>query len=588
MDIRVTHISVNKRGQPQRDQQRVAGPEIIIGRGSQCQIHLPDSRVALEHARITVSDAGATLEAEPGRVQVNGRSVDRVKLAVGDHIEAGPYVFEVEDPPPGLPLALAITLASPLQTIGDGRRYGLRAPRLSKRRLAYIGFIGTLLLCLLVPIAPDLLGYRATASTKLPTGGTPEVVNAAAVKLVQAWNPGPVSSAHQPFGDDCRACHQFPFVQVLDLSCISCHKQIKEHVPAAELTGPQGQAFRDTRCAECHRDHKGMQMAPHAQEECASCHRDVKSVAGKAESGKATDFRTEHPEFRLSLLDANKPDVIRRVRMGKPASPDLVERSNLKFNHKLHLDPGGVRDPEGKRDVGGTRDSQGRRTILKCADCHQPEVGGRLIAPISMEQHCQRCHSLAFEPQVTKRQVVHGDEAQMATMLREFYARLVLGDVPPDVNPPKDLPRMRPGAVLSYQERQQALRIADQKANLVLRELFETREVCSTCHEVTRKESAAGWKIAPVRVAQIWMPQALFTHAKHSTAKCETCHDVSNSKDAKTIAMPDIAKCRECHVGAKAVTGKVTSDCATCHKFHEGGDFWHGVTQAQMLPQRRK
>ena len=26
----------------------------------------------------------------------------------------------------------------------------------------------------------------------------------------------------------------------------------------------------------------------------------------------------------------------------------MVERSNLKFNHALHLDPGGVRDPEGK------------------------------------------------------------------------------------------------------------------------------------------------------------------------------------------------------------------------------------------------
>ncbi len=184
--------------------------------------------------------------------------------------------------------------------------------------------------------------------------------------------------------------------------------------------------------------------------------------------------------------------------------------------------------------------------------------------------------------------MVHGDEAQIATMLREFYARLVLGDVPPDVNPPKDLPRMRPGAVLTYAERQQALRIADQKANLVLRELFETRQVCSTCHEVTRKSDSVGWKIAPVRVAQIWMPQAMFSHAKHSTEACTQCHNVSQSKDSEHIAMPDIAKCRECHVGARPVTGKVTSDCATCHKFHEGKDFWHGVMQAQMLPPGKK
>ncbi len=325
-------------------------------------------------------------------------------------------------------------------------------------------------------------------------------------------------------------------------------------------------------------------MAPRAQEQCAECHRDVKSVAAEATSEKATDFRTDHPEFRLSLLDADKPDAIRRVRQSKPASPDMVERSNLKFNHKLHLDPGGVRDPEGKRDAAGARDAQGRRTVLKCADCHQPNTGGLLMAPVSMEQHCQRCHSLAFEPQVTKRQVVHGEAAQIATMLREFYARLVLGDVPPDVNPPKDLPRMRPGAVLSYQERQQALRIADQKANLVMRELFDTRKVCSTCHEVSRPAGTAEWKVAPVRVAQVWMPQARFSHAKHSTEQCTKCHDVSASKDARHIAMPDIASCRDCHVGARPVTGKVTSDCATCHKFHEGSDFWHGVMQAQMLP----
>ncbi len=586
MDIQVTYISVNKRGQQQRDQQRAAGPTINIGRGTQCQIHLPDPRVALQHAVITVSEDGATLAAEPGRVQVNGRAVDGVKLAVGDRIEVGPYLLEIETPAAGVPLALTVTLALPLQSF-DGRRYGLQRPRLSKRRLAYIGFIGTLLLCLLVPIAPDLLGYRAS-SAKSAGGNARDIVETTAATFVQKWNPGPVSKSHQPFGADCRACHQFPFIQVRDLSCIACHKTIREHVPAAELTGPQGKAFRETRCAECHRDHKGMQMAPRAQEECADCHRDVKTVAADAKSEKATDFGTSHPEFRLSLMDANKPDAIKRVRQSNPASAELMEHSNLKFNHKLHLEAGGVRDPDGKRDATGTRDATGRRTVLHCGDCHQPEVGGRLMVPVSMEQHCQRCHSLAFEPQVTKRQVVHGDEAEIATMLREFYARLVLGDVPPDVNPPKDLPRMRPGAVLTYQERQAALRIADQKANLVLRELFETRKVCSTCHEVTRKTDSVGWKVAPVRVAQIWMPQAMFSHAKHTTEACTQCHNVSQSKDSEHIAMPDIAKCRECHVGARPVTGKVTSDCATCHKFHEGKDFWHGVMQAQMLPPGKK
>ena len=330
-------------------------------------------------------------------------------------------------------------------------------------------------------------------------------------------------------------------------------------------------------------------MAPRSQEQCADCHRDVLSVASNAKSGKVTDFSSGHPDFRLSLLDASKSDAAAlRVRLSKPPSQEMVERSNLKFNHKLHVDPAGVRDPEGKYDPAGTRDAAGRPTVLRCSTCHQPNEGGRLIESVSMEKHCQSCHSLAFDPNVTTRQVVHGDVADIATMLREFYARIVLGDVPAGVYAPADLPRIRPGTELAFPERLQALQRSDQKASQVLRELFETRKVCSTCHEVTRSTGSMGWRIEPVRIAKVWMPQALFSHAKHKMEDCRKCHDVSGSTVSSDIAMPSIAVCQECHVGATPVTGKVTSDCAMCHKFHEGRDYWHAVMQAQMLPGGKK
>ncbi|MDB5811139.1 MAG: hypothetical protein JWN94_3261 [Betaproteobacteria bacterium] len=590
MEIQVTYITANSRGQQQRDQQRVSGDLIEIGRGSQCQIHLKDVRIALQHARLQLTESGATIEAEAGRILVNGRAVEVAKLAAGDRIDAGPYRLVVEEPPAGISLALAVQLMVPLESRADARRFTIQAPRLSKRRLSYIGFLGTLLLCLAVPVAADFFGYPVTLSAKSEVDSTGAVVRLVSERFQQAWNPGPVAESHQPFADDCRSCHRFPFIQVRDLSCVACHTTIKEHVPKSELTGEKGQEFLNTRCAECHRDHKGPVIAPRSQEQCADCHRDLSRVATDATSKKVTDFRSDHPAFRVSLLDADHPEAIRRVRQserGEKLSPDMVERSNLKFNHKLHVDPGGVRDPEGKRDAKGARDARGRRTVLKCADCHRPSEGGRLMAPISMEMHCQRCHSLAFEPQVTSRQVVHGDAAAMATMLREFYARLVLGDVPPGVNPPRDLPRMRPGAVLTYQDRQEALRIADQKANLVLREMFDVRQVCSTCHTVSHRGDGS-WTVAQVRLAQVWMPQALFNHDKHKTEPCEKCHNVSLSTAAKDVAMPDIANCRKCHVGASKVAGKVTSDCATCHKFHSGRDYWHGVIQAQMLPRGTK
>jgi len=594
MDIQVTYITVNRRGQPQRDQQRVAGPTVILGRGTQCQIHLPDPRIALQHAEITVGESEATIKADAGRIQVNGRSVDGAKLTVGDSVEVGPYLLEVEAPPAGVPLAVSVKLVVPLASFGgDGRRFQLQAPRLSKRRLSYIAALGTLLICLLAPIAPDMLGYSTLQPATATRDTTEHMVRTVSDRLVQTWNPGPVSQAHQPFGTDCRKCHQFPFVQVRDLSCVACHKSIKEHVPVASLTGPKGHAFQDIRCAECHRDHKGQQMAPRAQDECAVCHRDVKVYTADPKTGNATDFYSDHPQFQLALLDADKPDAVRRVRQAQPAPPEMVERSNLKFSHKVHLDPRGVRDPAGRQDAKAKARAEDTRTVMICADCHEPNEGGRLILPVSFEDHCQRCHSLSFEPGAPRRQAAHGDVEKVATMLREFYARLVLGDVPAGVTPPRDLPRMRPGAVLTSGERRASLQAADQKANQALNELFteqpeKPREVCIKCHQVSRKAGGAGWDVAPVRFARVWMPESLFSHAKHATEDCVKCHDVKRSGKASDIAMPDIAVCRQCHVGARPVEGKVTSDCSLCHKFHAGKNFWHEELQAQLQPRGKK
>ncbi|HKA38902.1 MAG TPA: cytochrome c3 family protein [Burkholderiales bacterium] len=574
MQILVTYVSVGRQGQVQRDQRRVDGAVLGVGRGTHCEIHLADARVALNHARITVTAAGATIEAQSGSVEVNGHAAAAAALAVGDRIEIGPYEMVVEAPPGGLPLALSVKLGRPLPVRGISLRRALaRRPPVSKRRLSYIAFLSVLLLCLLIPMTSDLLDQWHGAHAVPPSGSemSQDVLHAMSGKFTKVWNPGPVSRSHQIFGSDCRACHEYPFVQVRDGACLACHKEIKEHVARTQLTGQQGLSFAEARCAECHRDHKGIQMAPRAQEQCADCHRNIKAFAAKAGSDNVTDFRVDHPAFRLSMLDAAAPGVVRRVRQGGKGSAALVENSNLKFNHALHMDRAGVRSPGSEK-----------RTVLECSSCHQPVDGGRLMAPISMEKHCQECHSLAFEPKLTQRQVPHGSEKAIATMLREFYARLVLGDAAPGVPAPEDVQRRRPGAVLTTSDRQQALRIADERAQRALRDLFETREVCKTCHDVSRDGS--GWKVAPVAVTSHWMPQARFTHGKHTAQSCTTCHDVTKSKESRDVGMPDIGKCRECHVGARAVMDKVTSDCTTCHRFHAGRDRWHGP--ASLTSQR--
>jgi pSer/pThr/pTyr-binding forkhead associated (FHA) protein len=587
METLLTTVTINPRGQAMREQRRISGAVLRLGRGTQCEIHLPDSRVALIHARLTATESGAAIETESGQLVVNGRDVVRVNLAVGDRVEIGPYLIEVETPPANLQLALSVQLVSPFGKAEQGgrQRLRIRAPQISIRRLSYLAFGGVLSLFLLLPVAPQLLqgaGLLSPDDNPRQDDGIMQTLSAA---FLQTWNPGPLSRGHQVFADNCGACHALPFIQVRDAECIACHKDTREHVAASGSTGHQGVVRREVRCAECHRDHKDASMITRAQDECSTCHGDNKAAFSGDSTRKVTDFAVDHPAFRLTLSDANHPAKSRRVRQGTETSDSLVERSNLKFNHKLHLDPAGIRDPQGKRNAAGMRDARGGRTVLDCASCHQPESDGGRMTPVSMERHCQSCHSLAFEPTVTSRQVPHGSEEAIVTMLREFYARLVLGDTPKGVTPPSDLPRKRPGAELSPAESRRALQLADHKAQRILHDLFERRQVCSTCHQVSQR-SDAGWTVAPVAIARQWMPAAKFSHAKHATQSCASCHNVTTSAAAEDIAMPDIAKCRECHVGARPVHNRVTSDCAICHSFHAGSGYWHGALHAGVRAKR--
>lgn len=91
-------------------------------------------------------------------------------------------------------------------------------------------------------------------------------------------------------------------------------------------------------------------------------------------------------------------------------------------------------------------------------------------------------------------------------------------------------------------------------------DLFE-RRACVDCHEVRREGTAAEplWKVTPVKLPDIWMPQARFDHAEHGTSltPCSTCHTAETSKTASDVLMPRIETCRDCHGGERGEAAPV-------------------------------
>jgi predicted CXXCH cytochrome family protein len=489
------------------------------------------------------------------------KAVRSVRLKPGATVNVGPYRFTGVEAPEGFDGAIAVELVKPLAEAASGlatraSRLTLASLRLPKRWAAWALALLVLVLFFALPAGRILdLPWRAASQSPGVTGD-------------RFWNPGPVMLAHQPIAARCASCHTVAFRHVKDSACLDCHRGVGHHV------GPElkpAALFEGARCASCHRDHKGVRPT-HRDDDgfCVACHRDLGARAKGTQVENASDFAADHPAFRLSIPEG---DSVRKVRQG---TEELSESSNLVFPHATHLDPAGVKSP-----------SRGR-VQLDCGACHRLDASRRGFAPISMERHCRECHRLEFEPAVTSREVPHGKPAEAVTVISEFYASLALNGVKDSFEKAFGVPGeglLRRVGQPSESERRVALALAKRKAERVAVDLFEVR-VCNACHEVGREDASHGgaWKVAPVRIAVRWMPQARFSHKTHAQSKCADCHDVDRSMDSSDVAIPAIETCRECHGGSKPVEKKLTSSCMLCHGFHDASHPWSPGKKTDMGP----
>ncbi len=524
---------------------------VKVGRGTDQNVQLADMRVTLAHAEIRAQGNGWHIECRSENpVWINGRQMLEGPLDIGDALNFGRFRVHVRPPPPGADLLLEIEEHLSARQVEAARKARMRVTLaeggLRKRFWAWSATIAVLLGLLVVP-----------AAVRYGAGGE------AGASLDGVWQTGPSSDSHSGFIQDCDSCHKAPFVAVRNDACLACHKRQAHHSDRPEILAIGDMI--DGRCGSCHLEHTGRNaLIARRTELCTDCHADPGDRFPAAELAPVSSFDDDHPGFTLSLPAwANGAAKPHEVAQGTPQESGPVrEVSNLKHPHDVHMVRAGVASPDGPR-------------VLECADCHRPM--GATFAPIRMEEHCQSCHQLDFDPDVPGRRLPHRAPAEVAAIILDHYAHMALvgGVAEPEAPEAVRLLR-RPGQTLRAEEREVAMSWAQTRATQTMEDVF-SRRVCVVCHEVKRTDDPLKpWDVEKVALTASFLTGARFDHTAHRTEECSRCHTADKSKESADVLVPPLATCRECH-GDPGTSGRMATACVDCHGFHIARKMVYGA-----------
>ncbi len=600
-------------------------PEITIGRGTDCDIQLPDLGVMLRHAKLTQLASGlVAIEATGGiPLEIAGKFLNRADLSVAETPEINIASHRLTLAPGEAPGAIAITAerviaaSDAADAAAETDIFSLRGAMPTKRTMAWALVALVFIIGLAWPLtemigrSPTLPADMVAAAARPANDGkgnklTPalsaeaEAAHRGAFKPDVVWTSGPLSTAHAGLSRNCGSCHQQAFVATTDSSCVACHKPsvVPDHASAQRMAKgrlvPTGlgaaeagihNAFNlpEGRCASCHKEHEGPDGALMvAQSFCTDCHTGLSARLSDTKISNVSNWE-DHPQFKATVVRAASATtpVFERVSLAGKAS----EQSGLLYPHDLHMSR--------TNSVANMVLKQGlpaKNGALSCNYCHTSDSDGVRFKPIEMEKACGACHDLAFAKDgPIVRTLPHGKPEQVAGIIRDFYLSQALS---PRAGVQRlAFERRQPGRMAELEL--SGLRFASPaearvRADAAIDSIFAKNGVCADCHVIRRtgaSDAARRYEVAPVSLADHYLPKGRFPHNQHDSydgktgdAACVACHKgVPGSKASTDVLLPKVEQCRDCH-GSPKVSTNVAASCNTCHGFHygeggQGGDY---------------
>ena len=597
---------------------RASGGEIVrlrrvdantarIGRGTDCEIHLPDLAVQLHQATVSFSGGAVSIDAVGGaQFDWNGSAVTAARFNPDDrpilHFGSHTLAFAPGEQPGDLSVTLsrAIVAGDPADQRRLKRIFSLTPTLFSTRRAAWLLGLAILVACLLAPIGVFVFG-----------------LGAAKIRPDQQWSPGPLSAGHGFLSQSCEACHQQAFVSVKDTACLACHRTVHrqelaqiaarvnasgspfEPVPAPDHASQQrllcarvdpGNFLQRTeltfeelfghpalRCAECHTEHVGLEgehgrpprpvRAQLKNFDCIACHREIRERLRDSVVTDAPGW-ARHPEFR---------PLIRVSARGLQARENLAgvsqDYSGIRFSHRQHLNDPAVIDEAEK--LGASHFG----APLTCRNCHTLAGDGRSFVPIDMRRDCSSCHDLEYGEAATGEAMTlkHGDPD---AVVRQLTIALNASQ------PLRLAGRRRPGYLgdphrdpISGTER-----LSPEQVKASIQGVFRQGGLCYGCHAFVQPQGPESlvYRVLPKQLtygnvgAAHYFPWSAFDHGipEHrqdgrGQPTCSNCHKTVGSNKASYMTLPPVRECAGCH-GATRVTSRTpaSADCMECHGYH--------------------
>jgi len=580
MRVRIIEIKLRPNGNKVRLEREATVESFFIGRGPDNDLTLKGLTIPLHQATIRRSEGRLYVEAAAGQeVDLNGTVSTGDRLQPGDKLSVGQWEIRVLPPEEGFDLAFEYEEVgrpeSERAQLDARTRIGVEVGMLARRPLSWALMGLVLFLFLVMPFA---YGPWQTP-----------------------WSSGPLARNHAYIESDCYACHQGLFKRVQNENCLGCHYDIRHHSGEDVLLTE----LDDRRCATCHLEHRGeiASLVDLGSGLCSDCHADLKSRVPETVLADASDFYTNHPQFRVQLVTDPEREA-EEIELGG----ELVETSGVMFNHLLHVGQG-VTGGEG-----------GSKALVKCGDCHQLDSGGLYMKPINFEAHCQDCHTLNFDSQI-KGQAVHGPPERVRESLTDAYNRVALSEAAYQDKADRNLLNLRRfrarGGNLTRDEVQATTEWVQGKVEQAEMKLYDRPGECQRCHGVTKDPARGGQTVGAlpemgaVQIQDVWVPGSTFSHISHAPFACKRCHPAtavfdpqedsdierpawavagakpygltspSEYKGEGTLARSDVSMdvnipgvdvCRECHGGVNAGGKLLPSQCSMCHPFHVPGN----------------